>query len=144
MLDKEKKEWLVYCVWFLRDFSLERKPPFNVGNLMGEILPQKLLTLKECALMAYLRILTREYAIERERREQPIGACLYYSSCFLTLFYSFHSPFFLFDFYVTSFLSYLFASFLSRSFLLISLYYLLCLPSSPSLCIANALLYCLL
>ena len=39
MLDKEKKEWLVYCVWFLRDFSLERKPLFNVGNLMGEILP---------------------------------------------------------------------------------------------------------
>ena len=58
--------------------------------------------------------------------------------------FSFHSPFFLFDFYVTSFLSYLFASFLSHSFLLISLYYLLCLPSSPSLCIANAFLYCLL
>ena len=35
--------------------------------------------------------------------------------------------FFLFDFYVTSFLSYLFASFLSHSFLLISLCYLLCL-----------------
>ena len=66
--------------------------------------------------------------------EQPIGACLYYAYCFLTLCFSLHSPFFLFDFYVTSFLSYLFffffASFLSRSFLLISLYYLLCLPLS--------------
>ena len=48
--------------------------------------------------------------------------------------------------YLFSFLSFFFffffASFLSRSFLLISLYYLLCLPSF--LCIAKALLYCLL
>ena len=50
--------------------------------------------------------------------------------------------FLIFLFFFSFFL--FFASFLSRSFLLISLYYLLCLPSSPSLCIANALLYCLL
>ena len=33
---------------FLRDLSPGREQPFNVGNLTGEILPQKLLTLKEC------------------------------------------------------------------------------------------------
>ena len=125
---EKRKNGQFAVLGFFRDLSSRREPLFNVGNLMGEILPQKLLTLKEWVQMAYLQILTREQSIERERNEQHIGACLYYTSCFLTLCFSFHSPFFLFDFYVTSFLSFPFASFLSHSFLLISLCYLLCLP----------------
>ena len=129
---EKRKNGQFAVLGFLRDLSSGREPLFNVGNLMGEILPQKLLTLKEWVQMAYLQILTREQSIERERNEQHIGACLYYTSCFLTLCFSFHSPFFLFDFYVTSFLSFLFASFLSHSFSLFLTYFsLLSLVLAP-------------
>jgi len=36
---KERKNGWPAMLGFLRDLSPKRKPPFNVGNLTGEILP---------------------------------------------------------------------------------------------------------
>ena len=71
--------------------------------------------------MAYLLILTREQAIEGERMEQPIGACLYHTSYFLTLCFSFHSPFFSF---LISMLPLFFLIFLLLFFLTLSYLFL--------------------
>ena len=88
--------------------------------------------------------LTREYAVEREKKEQPIGACPYHTFVSSLLCFSPFSLLFLRSLFSFSF----FVSFLSCDFS-----HLFFLPLSdclflflllPSLCIAKAFLYCLL
>ena len=52
----------------------------NVNNLLGEILPWKLITLREMDLNGWcpreFLASGREQDFEKDRRNQPIGACL--------------------------------------------------------------------
>ena len=135
MLDKEKKEQLVCRAWFLKRFKSGKGNTLQCGQSHEGNPATEIAHFEKWAQMAYLRILTREQAIERERMEQLIGACLYYTSCFLTLCFSLHSPFFLFDFQVTSFLSFflsfffLLLFFLALSYLFLSIFSCPCPPS---------------
>ena len=134
---------------FLRDLSPGRETPFNVGNLTREILPQKLLTLKNGP-----RWLIFEFLLEsRLLRGKEWSSLLVHAFTTLLVFLLSVFPFTLHFFFLISrlplfflffflFFFFFFASFLSRSFLLISLCYLLSLSSF--LCTAKALLYCLL
>ena len=130
----------------LEELNPGRETLFNVGISLGnpvmEITHFERIGLN--GLFSDPFNLTREYAVEREKKEQPIGACPYHTFVSSLLCFSPFSLLFLRSLFSFSF----FVSFLSCDFS-----HLFFLPLSdclflflllPSLCIAKAFLYCLL
>ena len=130
----------------LEELNRGRETLFNVGISQGnpvmEITHFERIGLN--GLFSNPFNLTREYAVEREKKEQPIGACPYHTFVSSLLCFSPFSLLFLRSFFSFSFfVSFLSCDFSHLFFLTLSdcLFLFLLLPS---LCIAKAFLYCLL
>ena len=105
---KKEKRSIYYAKLYHRTKTKERTIFLNVNNLLGKILPLKLVTLRETGLNGLCPkespCFWQRVGLQREKGDQPISACLPFQ---LSIFF----PYFLIFLF-----SFLFSSFLNTCF----------------------------